>query len=98
MKFVDPVICDILTGYKLHSNDSIAGPIQSYDNVFRTDNSPIALCPIPKITGFSPSVIRAGTNEVLTITELILGLREEKGKCYFQMRIASVDICRDVIH
>jgi hypothetical protein len=83
MKFVDPVICDILTGFKLNSNDSIAGPVQSYDNVFRTDYSPIPLCPTPTITGFSPSVIRAGTNEVLTITGTNFGATRGNGQILF---------------
>ena len=83
MKFVDPVICDILTGFKLNSNDSISGPVQSYDNVFRTDYSPIPLCPITKITGFSPSIIRAGTNEVLTITGTNFGATRGNGQILF---------------
>jgi hypothetical protein len=83
MKFVDPVICDILTGYKLNSNDSIIGAIYAYDNIFRTDYSPISLCPIPKITGFSPAVIRAGTNEVLTITGTNFGASRGNGQILF---------------
>lgn len=85
------------TGFKLNSNDSIAGPVQSYDNVFRTDYSPIPLCPTPTITGFSPSVIRAGTNEVLTITGTNFGATRGNGQILLQMQIVLEDILKDVI-
>lgn len=84
MQFVDIVRMDIFTVHAPHANDSFFGTSYlSYDNVFRTDNSPIPLCPSPKITSFSPSVIRAGTNEVLTIIGKGFGSTRIKGQVLF---------------
>lgn len=84
MQFIDIPRMDIFTAHAPHANDSFFGTAYlSYDNILRTDYSPIPLCPTTKITGFSPSVIRAGTGEILTITGSGFGATRGNGQVLF---------------
>ena len=83
MAFDYKFVMALETDYVLNANDSVYAHKYFFDTVYYNDYSPIPLCPMPKITGFSPSVIRAGTNEVLTITGTNFGNTRGKGQVLF---------------
>lgn len=83
MQFYNKPIMALQTNYVLNANDSAYTQWYFYDTVYYNDHSPISLCPIVQITGFSPSVIRAGTNEVLTITGTNFGASRGSGQVLF---------------